>query len=94
MGVLVCTKCAQLHHFVLQKRSLIKNLKMAHEFGMGDIAILESSGNKHVNGIFEAELTEEEFDKGFVAEDEEEEEKRRTKFIKNKYKYCKWIATG
>jgi len=92
LGVMVCTKCAQFHYFELgAKRCLIKNLKMAHEFGMGDIVILESSGNTYVNGIFEAELTKEDFDKERVDEDEEEEDRRRTKFIKNKYKKCKWM---
>ncbi|CAB9525828.1 expressed unknown protein [Seminavis robusta] len=93
LGVLVCADCAQHHYFELgEKRCHIQYLKMAHEFSSLDIAVLEDAGdNDAVNRVLEATLTGDEFDKRYVDKDEKEEEKRRAKFIKHKYKKHKWI---
>ncbi|CAB9502167.1 expressed unknown protein [Seminavis robusta] len=91
LAVLCCPKCAQYHHFELgKKRTLIKYLKMAHEFNLADIGILEQSGNTYVNEVFEAKLTKEDFDKLLVLDNDEKEAERRSKFIKDKYKKNKY----
>ena len=56
-----------------------------------DIAILEDSGNIYVNRVYEAKLTEDDFAKNIVVSDNDEEEKRRGKFIKHKYKKQKYF---
>ncbi|CAB9509605.1 ArfGAP with dual PH domains [Seminavis robusta] len=95
VAVLVCPQCAQHHHFELgTKRCRIKNFKMQHEWSSEDILILRDSGNHHVNSIWEASLTEKDFDKKLVLSDTEEENKRRAKFIKHKYKREKYHATN
>jgi len=92
LGVLCCSSCAIHHHFELgEKRCMIKYLKMAHEWTIEDIEKLEISGNAKINEIFEAKLTKEDFDKQLVLEEEEEEDTRRSKFIKHKYKKQKYI---
>lgn len=65
---------------------MIKYLKIPHEWTIDDIRILESSGNEFGNAMFEADLTEEDFDKALVVKDKDKEDHRRAKFIKNKYK--------
>ncbi|CAB9509222.1 Stromal membrane-associated protein 2 [Seminavis robusta] len=91
MAVFVCSQCAQHHHFKLgSKRCLIKYLKMAHEWSMKDIEILEFTGNDFVNRIYERNLTKRDFEKSYVDPDDEAEEKRRSKFIKHKYKHRKY----
>lgn len=65
---------------------MIKYLKIPHEWTMDDIRILESSGNEFGNAMFEADITDEDFDKALVLKDEVKEDCRRAKFIKNKYK--------
>jgi Putative GTPase activating protein for Arf len=92
LGVLCCTKCAQHHHFELgEKRTHIKCLKMAHEWLLSDIEWLEESGNTFVNACYEAKLTRDGFDKAEIHPDHEEEESRRAKFIKQKYKKLKFF---
>ena len=93
LGVFCCSSCAQHHYFELgERRCRVKYLKMAHEWTMEDIEILEESGNKMVNTVFEANLTKDDFDKSLVLIDsEEEEDERRTRFIKHKYKKRNYI---
>lgn len=52
---------------------------------------LEDSGNVFVNSIFEANLTPKIYDKGTVLKDSEKEERKRSKFIKHKYKKLKYF---
>ena len=65
---------------------MIKYLKVAHEWALADVEVLEMSGNDFVNAIYEAKLTTEDFDKELVEADEEVEDSRRGRFIKHKYK--------
>ena len=58
---------------------------------MDDIVILEESGNTFVNTVFEANLSNTIFDKNLVVDDTEEEDTRRGKFIKQKYKKRKYF---
>lgn len=51
-----------------------------------DIEVLEGSGNLVVNKIFEATLEPDDFDKYFVAPTADMECRRRSRFIKHKYK--------
>ena len=95
LAVLVCTECAQHHLFELgEKRCHIKYLKYSHELKLSDIDVMELSGNKLVNKYYEANLNRKskksDFDKDLVLSDEDEEGKRRSKFIKNKYKKVKY----
>ena len=64
---------------------------MAHEFSLQDVEILQQTGNAVINRIFEAELTRDDFDKKYVDKDEDEENKRRGRFIKYKYKKQKYV---
>ena len=93
LGVFCCSSCAQHHYFELgERRCRVKYLKMAHEWTMEDIEVLEESGNTMVNSVFEANLTKDDFDKSLVLVDnEEEEDERRTRFIKHKYKKRNYI---
>ena len=93
VGVFVCSSCAQHHHFELgEKRCRIKYLKMVHEWRLDDIEILENSrSNLAVNVIMEGTLTNEMFEKERILSNEEEEDERRAKFVKNKYKKHKYI---
>lgn len=89
LGVLLCDKCAQHHHFELgKKRCLIKSLKHLKEWNDIDFDILDCSGNTVVNQLYEDQLTKKDFDKDTVAADADEEDKRRGKFVKCKYKRC------
>ena len=54
---------------------------------MKDIEILEYTGNDFVNGILEGELSKQDFDKELINPIDSEEETRRAKFIKRKYKH-------
>ena len=51
-----------------------------------DLEILEGSGNSVVNRIFEATLGHDDFDKQYVNPSPDAETKRRSRFIKQKYK--------
>ena len=87
MGVFPCASCAQHHYFELgRKRCTIKSWAMEHEWTLKDVEIMERSGNAYVNKSFEALLTKDMFRKKLVLEDEDEEDERRSKFIRNKYK--------
>ncbi|CAB9509603.1 expressed unknown protein [Seminavis robusta] len=93
LAVLCCQQCAQLHHQELgSKRCKIIYAKVRHEWSTENIAVLDRSGNSMVNGIYEATLTSKDFDKAMVLPDENEESKRRAKFIKNKYKKLKYCC--
>lgn len=92
LGVFCCSSCAQHHYFELgDKRCSIKYLKMAHEWTMEDLTILEASANDMVNRVYEGSLIEKDFDKSLVLGDEEKEDERRSKFIKHKYKKRKYV---
>ena len=92
MAVLCCATCARHHHFELgEKRAHIKCLKMSHEWIPADISVMEDSGNALINACFEANLTQQEFDKDEVHQDEQEEDSRRAKFIKQKYKKLRFF---
>jgi hypothetical protein len=59
---------------------------------MEDIEILEYTANEFVNRTYERELTAQDFDKEAIYSDEEEEEERRCKFIKYKYKHLQYTS--
>jgi len=58
---------------------------------MNDVSILEETGNDFCNAVYEANLSRDDFDKQLVVKDEEEEDERRAKFVKHKYKKRKYF---
>ena len=93
MGVFVCQKCYR-HHFEMgTKYCEVKSLSLATEWSFKEVEVLAKTGNKVVNGIYEASMDDDwDNEKEIVTFDKEEEKQARCAFVRKKYLERKYFS--
>ena len=93
MGVFVCQKCYRHHYEMGTKYCEVKSLSLATEWSFKEVEVLAKTGNKVVNGIYEASMDDDwDNEKEIVTFDKEEEQQARSAFVRKKYLDRKYFS--
>lgn len=91
LGAVICERCAVQHYHQLgEDRAFIKYLAYFHEWTHPELDLLEYCGNQLVNKVYEANLIAQLGERSYQHTDG----KKQGKFIKKKYRKCRYKCQG